>query len=106
MASSSATFESSTKHHANALLLFSVLVLLFLPLFARPIFYFNPSSSPSSAAAAAASRQLLSAKSTKHKAPASSSFTTSAAAAANNATDREYRAAAHNVPSGPNPESN
>ncbi|KAK3187841.1 hypothetical protein Dsin_027402 [Dipteronia sinensis] len=86
--------EPSKRH--QALLIFLVLVLLIVPLFARPIY------SPS--------RQLLSyselhPQPTQQNSP-SSSTTVSTTSTSRNATDREFRAAAHEVPSGPNPEQN
>ncbi|KAL5781455.1 hypothetical protein ACOSP7_006484 [Xanthoceras sorbifolium] len=98
--------ESSKKH--QALLLFFVLVLLIVPLFAARPIYNSPTS-----------RQLLLSYSelhpqpTQQKSPSSSSSssssttaTTTTTSTTKNATDREFRAAAHDVPSGPNPEQN
>ncbi|KAJ0092859.1 hypothetical protein Patl1_25956 [Pistacia atlantica] len=104
--------ETSTKRKAFLKLVF-VLILSFnnvVPLFASPFYY--PVSSSSS------TRQLHSYNSpatkhsstefhpqpTKHKASTSSSFST--AAAVTNAPDQQFKVAAHEVPSGPNPESN
>ncbi|KAJ0034499.1 hypothetical protein Pint_25388 [Pistacia integerrima] len=97
--------ETSTKRKAFLKLVF-VLILSFnnvVPLFARP-FYYPVSSSSSTRQLHSYSSTEFHPQPTKHKASTSSSFST--AAAVTNAPDQQFRVAAHEVPSGPNPESN
>ncbi|XWS13446.1 hypothetical protein CRYUN_Cryun36dG0037900 [Craigia yunnanensis] len=100
--------ETSTKSQ-YALLLFLVLLLI-SPLFARPAYFsevpiyssyrqlFSPSSP--SAQHSTANLHPFSTSSTPATTPRSTTSRNSAA------TDRQFKAAAHEVPSGPNPESN
>lgn len=100
---------------AAATKFFLMLVFVFIlsfnninPLFARPIDY--PVSSYLSTRHllfhnSPSTTQSLNPHPTNPKTSTSSSFPT-AAAAATTAPDRQFRAAAHEVPSGPNPESN
>ncbi|XP_022761050.1 CLAVATA3/ESR (CLE)-related protein TDIF-like [Durio zibethinus] len=102
--------SSKSQYAGHALLLFLVLLLI-SPLFARPAYFskvpiyssyrqlFSPSS-PSSAQKAAKNLHPFSTSST----PATTHTRTTRGSSA--ATDRQFKAAAHEVPSGPNPESN
>ncbi|XWS22383.1 hypothetical protein CRYUN_Cryun29cG0029200 [Craigia yunnanensis] len=100
--------ETSTRsQYTYALWLFLVLLLI-SPLFARPAYFSSSysqlfsSSSPSSAQQSATNLHPFSTSST----PATTSARTSRSSATATTRDREFRAAAHAVPSGPNPESN
>ncbi|XVE84769.1 hypothetical protein DITRI_Ditri17bG0039100 [Diplodiscus trichospermus] len=103
--------ETSKKsQYAHALLLFLVLLLLISPLFARPA-YFSSSyrqlfstSSPSSAQQSA--KNLNPFPTSCNPATTYTRTTSSSSSGAATSRERQFKAAAHSVPSGPNPESN
>ncbi|KAA8548429.1 hypothetical protein F0562_000113 [Nyssa sinensis] len=86
--------ESSVK--SQSLLLFLGLLLI-VPLFARPL-DFSGISMASTTTTKLHGRQILSS--------AAASTTTTTTIPSTTTTDRKFKAAAHEVPSGPNPESN
>ncbi|WRX22306.1 hypothetical protein QQP08_014793 [Theobroma cacao] len=102
-ANKSSICETSTKSHV--LLLLFLVLLLISPLFARPAYM-------SKVPICSSYRQLLSSSTTNlhpfstSSTPAATSTTSSTTSSSTATTDRQFKAAAHEVPSGPNPESN
>ncbi|XVF29151.1 hypothetical protein REPUB_Repub15cG0095100 [Reevesia pubescens] len=101
MATSTNKSNSETSTKSQYILLLFLVLLLISPLCARPA-YFSKVPIHSSY------RQLFSPSSpsaTENLHPFSTSSTPATTSSAT-ATDRQFKAAAHEVPSGPNPESN